>query len=75
MGFAAALNPSYGLLPFLTAYQNDLPNEELAGTAGYTHNNGGFNNPKRRLCTFVLSEYPIAGRVRATDILFPQSLR
>lgn len=54
----------------LEAYPNDLSNEELAEAAGYQAGGGAFNNPKGRLRTLGLAEYPAPQRVRARSILF-----
>lgn len=53
----------------LEVYPNDLSNEELAERTGYSLG-GAFNNPKGRLRTLGLAEYPSPGRVRARSILF-----
>lgn len=58
------------LNPLLEAYPNDLSNEELAQLSGYTNGSGGFNNPKGRLRTLGLVEYPTGGRVKASSLLF-----
>lgn len=58
------------LKPLLEAYPNDLSNEELAEASGYQAGSGGFNNPKGRLRTLGLVEYPSGGKIRARDILF-----
>jgi hypothetical protein len=62
------------LRPLIDAYPSDLSNDELAAAAVYAPNSGGFNNPKGRLRTLSLAEYPSAGRIRAADILFPPGL-
>lgn len=61
------------LRPLLEVYPDDLSNEELAEASGYTAGAGGFNNPKGRLRTLGLVDYPSSGRVRARDILFLNS--
>lgn len=58
------------LFPLLQAYPNDLSNEELAEESGYKVGSGGFNNPKGRLRTLGLVEYPGPGRVKAKSLLF-----
>ena len=64
-------NPEQKLLrPLLDAYPNDLSNEELAEISGYQVGSGGFNNPKGRLRTLGLAEYPAPGRVKAAALLF-----
>jgi hypothetical protein len=58
------------LRPLLNAYPGDLSNAELAELSGYQNGSGGFNNPKGRLRTLGLAEYPSAGRVKASSLLF-----
>jgi hypothetical protein len=48
----------------------ELSNEELAAEAGYAAGTGGFNNPKGRLRTLGLVDYPSPGRVKASQVLF-----
>lgn len=59
------------LKPLLDEYPRDLSNEELAEQAGYQVGSGGFNNPKGRLRSLGLVEYPSGGRVKAAHVLFP----
>jgi hypothetical protein len=47
-----------------------LSNEELAEASGYKLGSGGFNNPKGRLRSLGLIEYPQPNYARASDILF-----
>ncbi len=54
----------------LSAYPNSISNEECAEKAGYTHGGGGYNNPRGRLRTLGLIDYPCAGQVLARPILF-----
>lgn len=54
----------------LRAYPESLTNEECASDAGYTAGAGGYNNPRGRLRTLGLIDYPEGGKVRARDILF-----
>lgn len=49
-----------------------LSNAELADASGYALN-GGFKNPRSRLRTLGLIEYPTPGECRARDILFPDA--
>lgn len=64
-------NPEQRLLkPLLDRFPDPLSNEELASLAGYAVGTGGFNNPKGRLRTLGLVEYPSAGMVKARKILF-----
>ena len=54
----------------LDVYPNDISNENLATQSGYSAGSGGFNNPKGRLRTLGLVEYPQPGRVIAKKLLF-----
>ena len=51
----------------------DMTAEEAALQTGYTLDGGGFKNPRSRLSTLGLIEYPTKGTLRARDILFPES--
>lgn len=57
--------------PLLQAYPEAMSNEDLAVASGYTNGSGGFNNPKGRLRTLGLIEYPSPGFSKAKDLLFP----
>jgi hypothetical protein len=59
------------LKPLLEAYPKPMANKDLAEAANYTPNAGAFNNPRGRLKTLGLIEYPQPGMVRAKDLLFP----
>src|SRR6185436_6331592 len=58
------------LKPLLDAYPQAMSNEELAEAANYTAGAGAFNNPRGRLRSLGLIEYPRAGYVVARSILF-----
>ena len=58
------------LWPLLQAYPESVSNEALAEAARYAHGTGGFNNPRGRLRSLGLIEYPQPGRARARDLLF-----
>lgn len=58
------------LRPLLDAYPKALSAEELAERAGYTPGAGAFNNPKGRLRSLGLIEYPTPGQVAALSLLF-----
>ena len=58
------------LRPLLDCYPNSMHNEGLAELAGYAPGSGGFNNPKGRLRSLGLVEYPSGGYVKARSILF-----
>lgn len=63
------------LRPLLDAYPDDLDVQELAEASGYSQGGGAFNNPRGRLRTLGLIDYPQQGRAVACDILFPRGLR
>ncbi len=51
----------------------DTPEQPaVAFLAGYSYGGGGYNNPRGRLKTLGLVEYPSPGMVRAKDLLFPE---
>jgi uncharacterized protein len=54
----------------LKHYPESISNEQCAAESGYTNGGGAFNNPRGRLRTLGLIEYPGGGMVRARDILF-----
>lgn len=58
------------LAPLLKAYPRELSNEQLADAAGYTANAGAFNNPRGRLRSLGLVDYPRPGFVAARPVLF-----
>lgn len=58
--------------PLLEAYPKAMTNESLARAAGYTPGAGAFNNPRGRLRSLGLIDYPQPGMVRARDLLFPR---
>lgn len=57
--------------PLMDAYPDAMTNEALAEASGYTNGSGGFNNPKSRLRTLGLIDYPSSGHARAKELLFP----
>jgi hypothetical protein len=57
------------LRELLAVYPQDLSNEELAERSGYAIG-GAFNNPKGRLRSLGLVEYPSARRIKARALLF-----
>lgn len=59
------------LRPLLEAYPHAMSNADLAAAAGYAAGAGGFNNPRGRLKTLGLIEYPMPGAVIAKPLLFP----
>lgn len=59
------------LRPLLNAYPRPMPNGELASLAGYTAGAGAFNNPKGKLRTLGLIDYPEPGHAKARGLLFP----
>lgn len=60
------------LTPLLKSWPNAMHTQALADAAGYTAGAGAFNNPRGRLKTLGLIEYPQPGMVRAKDLLFPE---
>lgn len=60
------------LTPLLGAWPDSMTAAEVARDAGYGVDGGGFKNPRSRLATLGLIEYPAPGMLRARDILFPE---
>lgn len=60
------------LTPLLRAWPDRMTAEAVARDAGYGVDGGGFKNPRSRLSTLGLIEYPTPGTLRARDILFPE---
>lgn len=58
------------LKPLLESYPQAIENDVLAEKAGYTPGGGAFNNPRGRLRTLGLVDYPQKGMVKAADLLF-----
>lgn len=58
------------LKPLLKAYPNSISTDELANLAQYAPKAGAFNNPKGRLRTLGLIDYPQAGYCVAKPLLF-----
>lgn len=58
------------LEPLIQAHPEAMTNAELAAASRYTPGAGAFNNPRGRLKSLGLIEYPAPGCVRARDILF-----
>ena len=58
------------LRPLLEAYPDSLSNADLAEAANYTAGAGAFNNPRGRLRSLGLVEYPAPGHVVARSTLF-----
>lgn len=59
------------LRALLDVYPEALSNEDLARRSGYEPGGGAFNNPRGRLRSLGLVDYPQKGHVRARDVLFP----
>lgn len=59
------------LRPLLERYPSSIANAELAAAAGYAVGAGSFNNPRGRLRTLGLIEYPQPGYCVARSLLFP----
>ena len=54
----------------LDEYPKSLSMDELAERTGYARDGGAFNNPRGRLRSLGLADYPEPGMVRASDNLF-----
>lgn len=64
-------NPEQKILRvLLDAYPKSVDNDDLAREAGYEPGGGAFNNPRGRLRTLGLVDYPERGKVRAAELLF-----
>jgi uncharacterized protein len=71
MVLARLPGPEKKILSYLlSVYPNDAGNEEVASATGYAVGGGAFNNPKGRLRTLGLIEYPAPQRLAARSILF-----
>lgn len=65
-----------GLLEVLLEHHpKDIAKPELAARAGVSETSSGFRNNLGRLRSLDLITYPAGGRARASDLLFPESLR
>lgn len=58
------------LVPLLQVYPDSMTIEALAAASNYEPGGGAFNNPKGRLRTLGLIDYPERGRVAAKSVLF-----
>jgi uncharacterized protein len=58
------------LRPLLEAYPDAMTNEALAEAANYQVGAGSFNNPRGRLRSLGLVDYPSPGKVIAKSLLF-----
>lgn len=63
------------LRPLLEAWPKAMEQQALATAAGYTFGSGAFNNPRGRLRTLGLVEFPAPGQIVARDLLFPNLRR
>jgi hypothetical protein len=54
----------------LEVYPESMSNEELAQASNYALGGGAYNNPRGRLRTLGLIDYPGQGMVRAAELLF-----
>lgn len=61
------------LQPLLVAYPMPMDSADLARAAGYTPGAGSFNNPRGRLRTLGLIDYPSPGQCVARALLFPEA--
>jgi hypothetical protein len=60
------------LTVLLKHHPKAVDSAKLAELSGYTPGSGGFNNPRGRLKTLGLVEYPQPGFVVAKSLLFPE---
>ena len=58
------------LQPLLDSYPDPMTNDELAAAANYEPGGGAFNNPRGRLKSLGLIEYPAKGIIVASSVLF-----
>lgn len=58
------------LISILESYPHAISNSQLQSETGYAEG-GAFNNPKGKLRTLGLIDYPSPGHSRAKDFLFP----
>lgn len=66
-------NPEGRILTVLLKHwPKAIDSTKLAEASGYTPGSGGFNNPRGRLKTLGLVEYPSPGMVVAKNLLFPE---
>ena len=61
------------LQALLESYPSLMSNEDLAAASGYTVGAGAFNNPKGRLKSLGLIDYPRSGHAVAKSLLFPEN--
>lgn len=59
------------LKPLLEQWPHPMEQKELAVKANYAFNSGAFNNPRGRLKSLGLIDYPSPGKIVARDLLFP----
>lgn len=63
------------LIPLLEQWPHPIEQKELAVKANYAFNSGAFNNPRGRLKSLGLIDYPSPGKIVARDLLFPNRKR
>jgi hypothetical protein len=69
--FAKLGGPEQRILrPLLEAYPHPLTNDDIATCAGYSASSTSYTNPRGRLRSLELIDYPAPGSVRAADVLF-----
>lgn len=61
------------LRALISAYPRKVRDADLAKASGYAEGGGAFANPKGRLRTLGLIEYPEPKHARAKDLLFPRT--
>lgn len=62
------------LQALIAAYPDDMSKLDLAPQIGVSSESGGYKNNLSGLRTLGAIDYPTPGRVRATDLLFPEGL-
>lgn len=54
----------------IDVYPESITDEEAGRLTNYSHTGGGFKNPRSRLRTLGLIDYPEKGKIKASDFLF-----
>ena len=73
----AYLGPSRSSLlqPLLEEHPSDMTREELARRSGRSSRSSAFDDALAQMRKLGLIEYPGRGRIRATELLFPEELK
>jgi len=62
------------LQALINLYPNDISRDELAEQTDFAAGSGGFNNNLSNLKTRGAIEYPTKGKVKASQLLFPERI-